>query len=220
VNNRAEVSDKAAFYDSRTDPSNAKALRNKATQLSATPAAGVTALRKELGTQGVVSIDPLTSTARSVSRLDGFLTMPSRQPAATIALDYVRGHQDVFGLDAAAVARLVLRRDYVDIADTHHLSFIQSFGGVPVFGNGVQANVAKDGQLINVVGSPVSSQPGAAGAPGISADRARVAATATVEATAKPATATVHRVQHRRAGLLRDGRRPAVGMAGADHADE
>ena len=62
----------------------------------------------------------------------------------------------MFGLNADELARLHLRRDYVDIAGTHHLSFVQSVGGVPVFGNGLQANVAKNGRLINVVGSPVA----------------------------------------------------------------
>ena len=189
--NRPGLSDKASYYDVRNDPANAKALRTKAAQQSAKPKFGVAALRKELGTQGIVSIDPLTGTARSVSRLNGFLTGPSNRAAADVARDYVRTHPDVFGLDTNGMNRLTLRRDYVDIGATHHLSFIQSVDGVPVFGNGVQANVAKDGRLINVVGSPVAALPSAAGVPGVSADKARVAATAGVEATAKPAKASV-----------------------------
>ena len=187
----ADLSDKAKFYDSRHDPAPAKVLRGRAAQLSAKPKSGVAALRQELGTQGIVSIDPLTSTARSVSRLDGFLSGPSGRPAASIALDYLRAHQEVFGLDAAGISKLVLRRDYVDIANTHHLSFIQAVGGIPVFGNGIQANVAGDGRLINVVGSPVSALPATAGAPGIAADKARAAANASVEKTTKAATMTV-----------------------------
>src|SRR5690242_5219585 len=69
----ANLSDKTKFYDSRLDPAPAKVLQGRAAQLSARPKNGVAALRKELGTQGIVSIDPLTATARSVSRLDGFL---------------------------------------------------------------------------------------------------------------------------------------------------
>src|SRR5256885_5421806 len=131
----AGLSDKAKFYDSRQDPAPAKVLRGRAARLSATPKGGVAALRRELGTQGVVSIDPLTATARSVSRLDGFLTRPSNRSADAIARDYVRSHPDVFGLDAAGVAKLVLRRDYVDIAGTHHLSYLQTVAGIPLFGN-------------------------------------------------------------------------------------
>ena len=182
-------SDKAKFYDSRKDPAPARVLRGRAAQLSARPSGGVAALRTELGRQGVVSMDPLTGTARSVSRLDGFLTGASGRPADAIARDYVRAHPDVFGLDAAGVSGLTLRRDYVDIAGSHHLSYVQSVAGVPVFGNGLQANVAGDGRLINVVGSPVAGLPSGSSAPAIPADRARVAAVTAVRETPKPATA-------------------------------
>src|SRR4051794_32531286 len=102
----ADTTDKAKFYDSRLDPAVRKVLQSRAANLAARPKAGVTSLRNELGIQGVISIDPLTSTARSVSRLDGFLTTPSGKSAPTIALAYVRSHPDVFGLDATAISRL------------------------------------------------------------------------------------------------------------------
>ncbi|WP_234354839.1 hypothetical protein [Streptomyces sp. NRRL WC-3618] len=35
------------------------------------------------------------------------------------------------------------------------MSLVQSVDGVPVFGNGVKAHVARDGRLISVLGSPV-----------------------------------------------------------------
>jgi extracellular elastinolytic metalloproteinase len=186
----ANISDKAKFYDSRKDPAVQKVLQNRAANLAARPKAGVTSLRNELGIEGVISIDPLTSTARSVARLDGFLTVPSSKSAPTIALAYVRSHPDVFGLDATAISRLSLRRDYVDIAGTHHLSYIQTVAGIPVFGNGLQANVARNGQLINVLGSPVASLPTAAAAPGISATAARNAAVKDISSSVKAAAAT------------------------------
>ncbi|GAA5185367.1 hypothetical protein GCM10023322_29170 [Rugosimonospora acidiphila] len=188
--NSSDLRDKADFYDSRQDPSVAKTLANRAATMAARPKAGVTSLRGQLGRQGVISMDPLTGTARDVSRLDGFLTPASKQPAHTIALDYLTAHPDVFGLDAAGIGRLELRRDYVDIAGTHHLSFIQSVGGVPLFGDGVQANVTKDGHLINIVGSPVANLPTAAAAPAISASQARSAAVSDLLQSAKAATAT------------------------------
>src|SRR5262249_4116982 len=43
------------------------------------------------------------------------------------------------------------------IAGIHHLSFTQQAGGLTLFGNGLKANVAKDGRLINVTGSPLPS---------------------------------------------------------------
>ena len=110
-----------------------------------------------LGEQSLVDIDPLTGTPREVARLDGTLTGPAKGAAATIALKYVRAHADTFGLSEEAIGGLHLRRDYVDIAGIHHLSWIQQADGVPVYGNGLQANVAKDGRLVSVLGSPLAS---------------------------------------------------------------
>src|SRR5256714_6743475 len=200
-------SDKARFYDSGKDRAPARVLRGRAAQLWARPSGGVAALRTELGRQGVVSMDPLTGTARSVSRLDGFLTGSSGRPADAIARDYVRAHPDVFGLDAAGVSGLTLRRDYVDIAGTHHLSYLQSVAGVPVFGNGLQANVAGDGRLINVVGSPVAGLPSASSAPAIPADRARVAAVTAGRGAPPPAPPEAPRRAPATQRLCQGGRR-------------
>lgn len=130
------------------------ALDTRAARVSARPA--VSALRASLGQQAVVDIDPTTLTPREVARLDGFLTGPSTAPAAGIALAYVRAHPGVFRLSGADLAGLRLARDYLDISGTSHLSWVQAVGGVPLFGNGLKANVARDGRLINVLGSPVS----------------------------------------------------------------
>jgi len=184
-----DLHNKADFYDSRQDPAIKKELSLRSARQSASPKAGVRQLRTQLGNQGVIDIDPLTGTARTVAKLDGFLTAASRKPAPFIALDYVRSHPDVFGLDAAAVDRLKLRNDYKDIAGTHHLSFVQEISGVPVSGNGVKANVAKNGRLINVTGSPATSLPASAASPGISASAARDAAIKSVEVTPKAASA-------------------------------
>ncbi|MCU7723563.1 M36 family metallopeptidase [Actinoplanes sp. KI2] len=142
---------------------------------SASPSA-VNKLRDSLGVQGIVDVDRSTGTPRRVARLDGFLTGPSTQKPSTIALDYLAAHQDVFGLNAASVANLTLRQDYVDVEGTHHLSFVQSVGGVPVFGNGLKAHVAKNGRLIQIDGSPLKALPATAAAPRLSAAGARDAA--------------------------------------------
>ncbi len=199
---------RTAFYDSRQDPASRAALSERAAKQGADPARGVKALRDQLGVQGIVSIDPLTGTARAVQRLNGFLTGPSSLAARTVALAYVKTHPDVFGLNADELARLSLRRDYVDIAGTHHLSFVQSVGGVPVFGNGLQANVAKNGRLINVVGSPVASLPSAAASPSISASQARTRAAEDVQAKARRATASAP-----------SGARRSTTFSNGDHAD-
>ncbi|MGE5828556.1 MAG: M36 family metallopeptidase [Micromonosporaceae bacterium] len=165
-------------YDSRTDGANKKVLAARSAALAANPRAGVKKLRKELGTQGLISLDPVTATPRQVSRVDGFLTPPSRQSAAKIAIDFVKANADAFGLSAAAISGLTLRKEYVDISGTHHLSFVQSVGGVPVFGNGLKAHVTSKGQLVAVDGAPVASLPASIGGPALTAQTARDAAVA------------------------------------------
>ena len=168
--------EKTRFFDSRQTAGALKVLDARAARLAARPSAGVAALRTSLGAEGIVSIDPLTTTPRMVGRTDGFLTGPSKARPADIALGYVARHPDVFRVGASARAAMRLARDYVSIDGTHHLSWVRYAGGVPVFGNGLQANVTADGRLVNVVGSPltalgaVSTRP--ALAPGAARDRA------------------------------------------------
>jgi extracellular elastinolytic metalloproteinase len=172
--------ERRADYDSRESLGAAAAAQPTATlraKVVAEPAAdAVRALRDSLGVQGIVDIDRSTGTARRVARLDGFLTGPSRKKPTQIALDYVRAHPDIFGLDAAGVAGLKLRQDYTDIEGTHHLSFVQTVDGVPVFGNGLKAHVTKDGRLVQIDGSPLKALPAAAGAAKLTATAARAEA--------------------------------------------
>ncbi len=154
---------------SNLDARSAPAVNEKRDQLAANPSAAVKALSASLGAQGITSIDGLTGTPRIVARLDGFLTSPSGRAAARIALDYVRAHADVFMVD---VSTLQLAREYVSVDGTHHIWWRQVINGIPVFGNGLKANVTADGRLINVMGSPLASLGGAASAPLLSADEA------------------------------------------------
>ncbi|GAA4211260.1 hypothetical protein GCM10022220_32460 [Actinocatenispora rupis] len=164
-------------YDARTDgPGARRALSQRDARAAAAPKAGVSSLKHQLGTEGIVDIDPLTGTARQVAKTDGYLTGASRAKPTDVALGYVRSHADVFGLAPDAVDRLTLRRDYTDIAGTHHLSYVQDVEGVPVFGNGLVANVAKDGRLVSVLGSPVAKLPSTVGSATLSATAARNAA--------------------------------------------
>jgi extracellular elastinolytic metalloproteinase len=184
-------------YDARSDLTAKKALAAKSAQLRAHPNTGVRSLRRQLGTQAIVDIDPLTGTPRLVGRLDGFLTGPNGATASAVALDYLRSHSAAVGLTAGDISRLTLRKDYVDIAGTHHLSFIQTVGGVPVFGNGLKAHVTKTGRLISVLGSPVANLPTAAAKPELSAAKAREFAISDVGRSAKSATArTASGVRH------------------------
>jgi hypothetical protein len=177
-------------FDARVDaPGARRVIAARKASADARPKAGVRDLRRQLGMQGIVDMDGLTLTPRRVSRVDGFLTGASRKSPATIALDYVRARPDVFGLSADEVSRLTLRKDYVDIEGTHHLSFIQSVDGVPFFGNGLKAHVAKNGRLIQVDGSPVASAPASVTAPSLTAAQARDKAVETVFGSSKTAVA-------------------------------
>jgi hypothetical protein len=145
-----------------------------------------TTLARSLGRLGVVAADRTTGTLRVVARLDGYLTGPSARPAPAVALDFVRTHLISFGLTRADLRTLRLRADYVDVLGTHHLSWVQRTGGLPVFGGGLEANVAADGRLINVTGSPVP----ALRAP---ATDARIDAAAAVAAARRSVGAPAHR---------------------------
>ena len=177
--------------DSRHAPAAQVALNARAAKLTADPPAATAALKDSLGVEGFVKLDPLTATASFVGKTNGFLTGPSSAPAADVGLNYVKANAAALGLTANGVAALQLRRDYVDILGTHHLSFVQKVNGITVFGNGVKVNVAKNGRIINVTGSPVASLAGApAATPGISAGQAVVAAKQNVGGAAVPVTSS------------------------------
>lgn len=177
-------------YDARTDsPGARRTLAARDARTAAKPPAGVTALKRRLGTEGIVDIDPLTGTARQVADTDGYLTGPSRARPADVALGYVRAHPDVFGHPAG---ELRLRRDYVDVAGTHHLSFVQYVDGTPVFGNGLRANVSGTGRLISVLGSPIADAPERLAAPRLSATAARDTAVRDSRHTPSRQPATAH----------------------------
>lgn len=111
-------------------------------------------LSHTLGRQGVFELDPRTGTARVVGRLDGTLTGPSSAPATAVAMDWVRRNLNALGLGRGDLRTFHLRRDYVDIDGTHHLSWIQSVNGIRAFDNGLLASVTADGRLVTVSGSP------------------------------------------------------------------
>src|SRR5438034_3929964 len=167
---------KKAFFDIRQTPASLLELHGRAAALDNNPPTATAALKDSLGVEGFVDLDPLTSTVRSAGRSDGFLTGPSSASASSIALGYATKNAAALGLTQQTLASLKLVRDYVSIDGTHHLFYVQSIDGVPVFGNGLKANVAKDGRLINVIGSPLASDSTATYSPGISSGEAVAAA--------------------------------------------
>ncbi|MEV5952947.1 M36 family metallopeptidase [Streptomyces sp. NPDC051987] len=178
-------------------PSQQTLIRRDATLMKAEQRPGVRELRKQLGTQGVLELDPATGTARQVAKLDGYLTPPSDDRPEDVVRDYLRARPDVFGLTDAQVRDLTLRKQYTDVAGILHLSFLQSVDGVPVFGNGVKANVSRDGRLISVLGSPVRTLPSALAPARVTGTQARHTAVRDVagaEADGNPPTGTAKQV--------------------------
>jgi extracellular elastinolytic metalloproteinase len=149
-------------YDARlgSGPTARAAVLREAARAAGRPA--TVRLRQALGDGALVDMDGTTGTPRLVARLDGFLAGASGRSAAAVTLAYVDAHRDAFGLAAADLKTFHLRRDYTDVAGIHHLSWTQEIGGVPVFGNGLQSAVTRDGRLLSVGGSPVSGVDAAA----------------------------------------------------------
>ena len=143
-------------YDARqgTSATSKGAISRRAARASSRTA--TQQLRSSLGDQAIVEMDGTTGTVRVVARLNGFLTEGSRKPAPTVVMNYVSAHLAALGLTRNDLATFNLRRDYVDIIGTHHLSWTQSVDGDPVFGNGLQANVNKHGRILSLGGSPIS----------------------------------------------------------------
>ncbi|MGI8578908.1 MAG: M36 family metallopeptidase [Nocardioidaceae bacterium] len=146
--------DRMGFYDAGAGSQRTRL--QAATSIVSKRGSAFDAFAKSLGPQSIMDFDPATGTPRNLGRLDGFLTGPSSASASSVALNYVRTHLADLGLTSADLSTFKLREDYVDIAGIHHISWTQSYKGIPVFANGLKANVTKSGQLISLQGSPIS----------------------------------------------------------------
>jgi extracellular elastinolytic metalloproteinase len=166
-----------AFYDAREGATAVQAhqLAAKATLASSRPATD--RLRSTLGKQSVLQLDGLTGTVDQLGKFNGFLTARSSAPAAKVATDYIGKHLAALGLRGADMNTFRLSQSYVDVAGIHHLSWTQTVGGIHVFGNGLKANVTRDGRLLSLGGAPVSGMrvSGAAGG-AVSSKAAAIAA--------------------------------------------
>ncbi len=184
---KAAEREQVGNYDSRT--SSPKALARASAEVLRDNGKAITALGKRLGSQAVVSLDPLTGTPHNVARLDGFLTGPSAKSPVDVALGYVRANFAALGLSEADLQGFDKPTVKTDTNGIRHISWTQSLNGVKVFGNGLRAHVAKDGSLISLQGSPVAGlQALAAAAPeaSLTAANARQGAAADVRGKAVP----------------------------------
>jgi Zn-dependent metalloprotease len=105
----------------------------------------------------VLDIAGSTGTVRWLGNLAGTLTGPSSDSPKKVTLDYVSAHLADLGLVAGDLDTLHLKRDYRDIAGTHHLYFTQTVNGTPASRNGLTASVDKQGRLLTLGGSPITT---------------------------------------------------------------
>lgn len=112
-------------------------------------------LAEDLGPLGEVQVDRKSGAVAYVGRSDGLLTAPSSQPPEEIVLDYVREHDEAFGLDERDIANLELVARSVSPDGIVHLRFNQVLDGILSFDSGIDGHVTADGRLINVSGAPV-----------------------------------------------------------------
>lgn len=112
-------------------------------------------LADDLGPLGEVQVDPKSGAVAYVGRTDGLLTGPSALPPREIVLDYVRAHDEVFGLDERDIGNLELVARSVSPDGIVHLRFDQVLDGILSFDSGIDGHVTAAGRLINVSGAPV-----------------------------------------------------------------
>jgi subtilisin-like proprotein convertase family protein len=126
---------------------------------STDPASAVEKARKRvsarLGSEGIVSSDAVNGGIRSLGASDGLLTDANDDGAQAVALDYVSSHLKVFGLDESDLSALQLAARYTSPDGVTHLTWQQTDRGIPSYDTFLSVNVAADGSIVNVTGSPV-----------------------------------------------------------------
>ena len=195
-------------YDVNATGAAKSELRARASGLAARPSAAVRELRDRLGREGVLRLYPLTGTPSVVAKLDGSLTPPSGASAEAIARDYLAAKATIFRLGRST---LTLARAFTDSHGLRHLRFVQTLDGIPVLNGGVRVNIAADGRIVNVVGSPVTILADSAGSPSVSAEAALATALRDVGASVVPFTAR-RSGDARRTTEFAGGARAALGL--------
>jgi extracellular elastinolytic metalloproteinase len=133
------------FFDSREGAAAAATPRSSR---------GRAALRSSLGRSGVLKIDPLTNTPRSLMKLKGALTAPAAGSRDAIARSYLRGNASALGLSAADVDSLTLAERENAPGGLTLLRYRQAYQGIPAFDNGVRVAIDRGGRVLSLNGSP------------------------------------------------------------------
>jgi hypothetical protein len=137
------------YFDSRAGD-RSKAARAGTTVAAARPAEQTrqarASLRRSLGRAGVLSIDPLTGTARQLLRTDGALSGPRAGSRSDIALDFVRANRAALGLDAGNLDGLDLAHRETTPHGLTVLRFRQLYRGIPAFDNDLRVAIDRAGR--------------------------------------------------------------------------
>ncbi len=166
-------------------------------------------LERHLGPQAVLDIDAATGTPRVLARLDGTLTGPSPSDPKAIADAYVRSHLSVLGLTAADLDTLGAPATSTSPGGITEVLRRQSYEGIPAADSELRVNVAPDGRVLSVQGSPAHALEVATTTPAVDAGAAvravqhKLGAFRVVTRRSGPAGA-------RRSVAYRDGTRAAL----------
>jgi len=125
-----------------------------------------------------VSINPATGTARFVrlpaSGVAASAAAPSAQAMRETAAAFINQHAQAFGL-ATGMAELQLRNTETDNVGSTHLTYMQQYAGLPVFGAVLKVHMDAAGQVSVVTGTMI---------PDITVSSAAARSTSEVEKTA------------------------------------
>jgi extracellular elastinolytic metalloproteinase len=176
-------------FDVRTAPTGSQSTAGAGKSARARSAAQQR-LRSSLGSSGVLDVDALTGTVRSVSRLSGALTGASSAAPATVARQWVRAHAAALGLTSADVDALGTPKTVTAPGGLTTLRFSQSVRGVPAFDSDLRAAVDKHGRLVQVGGSPARGLSVASVKPTLTAEQAMGVISKSVGGGAGPAVAS------------------------------
>jgi len=145
------------YFDSRAGD-RSQAARARTTVAAARPNAATSrarsALKRGLGRQGVLKIDPLSGTPRQLLRTDGALSGPRGGERADIAREFVRANRTALGLDAADLDGLDLQRRAATPDGLTVVHFRQLHRGIPAFDNDLRVAIDRAGRVLSVAGAP------------------------------------------------------------------
>ena len=194
------------FFDSREGAAAAATPRS---------ARGRAALRSSLGRSGVLKIDPLTNTPRSLMKLKGALTAPAAGSRDAIARSYLRGN--------AARARPLGRATSTPSRSPSAtragrltlLRYRQAYNGIPAFDNGVRVAIDRGGRVLSVNGSPRHALSVASVTPRLSAAEALRALQRSVGLTRAPCASASGPSGARRTTRFASGEQARLTLFGA-----